>query len=198
MALGIHRSFGRAFVLIALGLVGGPGCDAGGDRPGPAAEEPSEPLTHGQILAVVSTLDQGEIKNAETARLRSTDMAVRAYAQRIGAEHQEAETRIQMLQAMLRVTQEESELQANVRRDVVRTEVMLNEVPADRFDVTYLDAQIAMHQRTLTLFDAQLIPNAESLELQTFLRDTRAVLQKHLAHARLLRARLPAAPGGGV
>jgi putative membrane protein len=199
MAHGIHRSFGRAFVLSALALVGAPGCgDAGSDRQGPAAEQPTEPLSHGQILGVVSTIDQGELKTSETARVRATDIAVRDYAQRIRADHQATETRIQMLQGMLRVAPEESELQADLRRNADRTAVMLEEVPANRFDVTYLDAQISMHQRAIALFDEQLIPNAASLELETFLRDTRASLMQHLAHARLLRERFPTPPGSGA
>ncbi|WP_170319703.1 DUF4142 domain-containing protein [Polyangium spumosum] len=199
MPHGIHRSLGRAFALFVLAFAGAAGCGTdAGERPGQAAEEPSEPLTHGQILAVVSTLDQGEIAAADNARIRASDNAVRTYAQRILADHKEAETRIQVLQAMLRVQQEGSELQADVRRQSEQAAELLRQTPDAQFNATYLDTQIGMHQRTITLFDAQLIPQAESLELQTFLRDLREELTKHLALARYLRKRYPTPPGGGI
>ena len=200
MAHGIHRSFGRAFTLIVLACAGAWGCgtEAGTTRPGQVTEEPSEPLSHGQILAVVSTIDQGEIKTAETARVRATNDAVRAYAQRLGAEHQATETKIQELLGQLRVRQEGSELQQNLRREAERTDELLRTMPANQFDVTYLDAQIGLHQRAITLIDRQLLPNAESEELETFLRDTRASLAQHLGQARLLRKRFPTPSGGGL
>ncbi|MDI1475208.1 DUF4142 domain-containing protein [Polyangium sp. y55x31] len=200
MAHAFHRSFGRAFTLLALASAGVWGCgtEAGQHRPGQATEEPSEPLSHGQILAVVSTIDQGEIKNAETARQRTTNDDIRKYAERLAAEHQKTETRLQELESKLRVKQEESEMQSNLRREADRTAEQLRTVPANKFDVTYLDSQIAMHQRALTLFDAQLIPNADSTELETFLRDIRGSLAQHLAQARRLRSRFPTPPGGGI
>ncbi|MDI3290028.1 DUF4142 domain-containing protein [Polyangium sp. 15x6] len=200
MAHAFHRSFGRAFLLFALGSVGAWGCgtEAGNNRPGQATEEPWEPPSHGQILAVVSTIDRAEIEGAKTAHQRTTNDAVRAYAQRLADEHEEAETRIQSLQEKLRVKQEGSEMQSNLRREAERMAERLRTVPAAEFDVTYLDTQIAMHQRAITLLDAQLIPNADSTEIETFLRDMRGSLVQHLTQARRLRSRFPTPPGGGV
>ncbi|MDC3960057.1 DUF4142 domain-containing protein [Polyangium jinanense] len=200
MAHAFHRSFGRAFLLFALASVGVWGCgtEAGNNRPGQATEEPSEPISDGQILAVVSTIDQGEIKNAKTAEQRTANDAVRTYAQRIGDEHEEAETRIQALQEKLRVKQEGSEMQSNLRREADRMAEQLRTVPQNQFDVTFLDAQIAMHQRAITLLDAQLIPNADSAELETFLHEMRSSMVTHLTQARRLRSRFPTPPGGGL
>ncbi|HVK63886.1 MAG TPA: DUF4142 domain-containing protein [Polyangium sp.] len=200
MAHAFHRSFGRAFTLLALASAGVWGCgtDAGENRPSPAKEEPSEPLSLGQILAVVSTVDQSEITNAETARLRATSDGVRSYAERVAAEHQAIETRIQALQAKLRIKQEDSEMQSNLRHEAERAGELLRAVPAADFDVTYLNAQIGMRQRAITLLDAQLIPNADSAEVETFLREVRASLAQHLGQARRLRSRFPILPGDRI
>ncbi|MDC0744026.1 DUF4142 domain-containing protein [Polyangium mundeleinium] len=200
MAHAFHRSFRRAFTLLALASAGVWGCgtDAGENRPSPAKEEPSEPLSLGQILAVVSTVNQNEITNAETARLRATGDGVRSYAERVAAEHQAIETRIQALQEKLRIKQEGSEMQSNLRHEAERAGELLRTVPAADFDVTYLNAQIGGHQRAITLLDAQLIPNAESAEVETFLREVRASLAQHLAQARRLRSRFPMLPGDRI
>ncbi|MDI1450569.1 DUF4142 domain-containing protein [Polyangium sp. 6x1] len=200
MAHAFHRSFRRAFMLLGLACAGAWGCgtEAGQHRPGQTTEEASEPLSDGQILAVVATIDQGEITNAETARIRATNDSVRNFAEHMDAAHRENETRIQGLQAKLRVKQEGSEMQSNLRRQAERTAEVLRTTPANKFDVAYLDAQIAMHQRAITLFDAQLIPNAESTDLQTFLRDLRPSLVQHLGQARQLRNRFPAPTGNEI
>ncbi len=200
MPHGIHRSFGRALTLIALAFAGLAGCaeDPAQNRPGPATEEPREPLSEAQIVGVVSTIDQGEIAQAEIAQMRARDMSVREYARRLRAEHQATEGRLQALQAELGMRMAESELGADLRQQNERIAEQLRQTSNAQFDVVFLDGQIGLHQRAILILDTQLLPQSENARVETFLQDTRASLVTHLVQARRLRARFPQEPGGGL
>ncbi len=194
MAHRIHPLLGRTLFAVAIALCGALGC--GADEPGTGSldteRRAGESLSAGQIASVVSTLNQGEIKQAQVALGRLEDKDVRAYAELIIREHQASEKRLETLRAQLGVAKEESDLQEEtdlLERNMVRH--IEREIPS-LADQTYLEVQMFMHRKSVSIVSQQLLPAAKQPEMQVYLEGLREMLEMHLGRATILRKRYPA------
>jgi predicted outer membrane protein len=190
----IHRLHGRALLVGAALCTALSGC--GTDEPSVGApnnpEQPTESLSAGQIVAVVATINQGEVKQAQGALERLDDADVRAYAQRIGIQHAGEQAKLVILQGTLGVQQESSGLKTDIEQLGQRMNQSIDQESADRLAATFLDAQIAMHQKALSATE-KLLSQTQDPELRTYLENFRVMLQQHLDQATRLSKRFPEA-----
>ena len=192
---------GALCAVVALAVAGVAAC--GGQNGGSAGaddEATGEAPTAGQvrsdaeIAAVASTLNMGEIQQAEIAQAKAQSPEIKSFAQHMISEHGNAERRQAALLGGLGVAPQENEVSRAIRAEAgAMTASLRDQPPGPSFDRAYADSQVAMHQRGLQVLDTQLIPKAERPELRQELVQTRASVARHLAQAQALQASLAAA-----
>lgn len=157
-------------------------------EPPVAAPEPpvaAEPFvtSDSEIAAVVSAINVGEIQQAEMALQNAQHPDVIEYAEEMLLLHGEAERRQSTLLARLRILPRQNPVSEAVAAEAEALLTSLREEAIVSFDRAYIHAQIAMHQRGLSLLDAQLLPRAQSAELRAELEKSRTEVADHLARA---------------
>jgi len=196
---GIHRSFGCAMTALAFALSAISGC--GSEEPGKGstdAEAPAAPLSAGQIVEILATIDRGVVRQSEVALDRVKNDDVKALAQRMLAAHQGMEQGTTMLLGKMALDSEDSPIAADFRKQSAEIVALLQRSSDERIDLDYLDAVIAVHQRALTAIDAHIMPVVESPDLRAFLEQRRAELAKYLGQALVVRRRYPPDPGATI
>ncbi|WP_437512052.1 DUF4142 domain-containing protein [Sorangium sp. So ce1099] len=174
--------------LVGFALLGSAACSVESaersDR-GRGAPEQQGPvvLSDADIAAVVSAMNTGEIQQAHIA-LRSARLpAVIDFARHMDLMHGEAERRQSTLFARLGIVPRPNAVSESLVAEAASFTTSLRDEPAGAFDRTYILAQVAMHQRGLSLLDAQLLPRAQSPEVRAELEQARAEVAAHLASA---------------
>jgi len=189
-----HRNYRAFAATIAAALVVGAvaGCsDTEQGTAPPPAEKTAEPLSASQIAGVALDLSRSEVTQAQAAMPRAQDSQVRAFAQRMFDDHQATEDKLQAFLETMRIVPDKSELSADVERVGTSMTNNLRQASAHDFDVSYLEVQIYMHRRALTILDRQLIPQATQPDLQGELQAMRAMIADHLNEALQIRDRFP-------
>ena len=147
-----------------------------------------ENLTDSQVIKVVSTANNGEIKQAKTAlpKLKMDD--VRKYAQLMINEHSANEKKGQTLASRLKLTPQVSNISKALQNDSDQVVNKLNQSSAT--DKEYMTNQVEVHRKVLMTIEKQLIPNAKNAELKTMLTQTRTAVAKHLQMAEQIVAKM--------
>jgi len=147
-----------------------------------------ENLTDSQVIKVVSTANNGEIKQAKTAlpKLKMDD--VRKYAQLMINEHSANEKKGQTLASRLKLTPQVSNTSKALQNDSDQVVNKLNQSSAT--DKEYMTNQVEVHRKVLMTIEKQLIPNAKNAELKTMLTQTRTAVAKHLQMAEQIVAKM--------
>ena len=148
-----------------------------------------ENLTDSQVIKVVSTANNGEIKQAKTAlpKLKMDD--VRKYAQLMINEHSANEKKGQALATRLKLTPQASNTSKALQNDSDQVVNKLNQ-SSSATDKEYMTNQVEVHRKVLMTIEKQLIPNAKNAELKTMLAQTRTAVAKHLQMAEQIVAKM--------
>ncbi|HKU38395.1 MAG TPA: DUF4142 domain-containing protein, partial [Polyangiales bacterium] len=161
----------QVFLLLVVGFGVASGCSKGASEPTPGAsqgnEAPPVPVTgtvsmdklsDGQIATVLTTVDDGEIEQAQAALKRATNPEVRAFATHMVDQHTASKQAGAQLVSQTGLKPAESpkskELQAAGAQHLER----LNAADDANFDITYLSGQIDQHETVLKLIEDQLLP----------------------------------------
>ncbi len=145
-----------------------------------------------EIAHVAGTLNQGEIVTSLAAAEKATSSQVKHFARQMVTQHESA---LAYLEQELKVSditpkrhRSSSELEANARR---LADTLNSEPEGERFDRTYMEAQVSLHESALNLLDSTLIPKAEDKRLQAVLEGMRTTVNQHLEEARRLLRTIP-------
>jgi predicted outer membrane protein len=158
MAHEIHRLHGRAVLVGAALCMALSGCGAdeqsagGPNKP----EQRAEALSSGQILFVVAAINEGELNQAQAVVDRLEDAVVRAYAQKLVADHRAAAAELATLRMTLGAKEEPSALRTEVEQHGQKANQSVEQAPADRLAPSFLDAQISMHSKAIATVDQLL------------------------------------------
>lgn len=178
----------RLVSLAAFLYAGQAGCASdltGG--PGESDFSEDEDLSVEQIAGVLVAVNGAEIEQARIAERRASSPAVRAFAEHMIADHTASNGRVARLVSargtlsLPSTTSRTLSLQAELEGEVLRR------VPEAIFDVSYVEQQIAAHERALSTIDEQLASAAEDQSVQELVAGERAMIAGHLAHAQSLR-----------
>lgn len=143
-----------------------------------------ENLTDSQVIKVLSTANNGEIKQAKTALPKLKMDETRKYAQLMINEHSANEKKGQALASRLKLTPQVSNLSTSLQND---SDKMVNKLThSSAADKDYMMTQVEVHRKVLMTIDKQLIPNAKNSELKNMLMQTRTAVAKHLQMAEQL------------
>lgn len=153
-----------------------------------AMQNAHQNLTESQVIKVVSTANNGEIKQARTVLPKLKTEEARKYAQMMINEHSANEKKGQTLASSLKLTPQVSGISTSLQKDsdnVVRK--LSNSSTPDK---DYMSSQVDVHRKVLNTIEKQLIPNAKSAELKNMLTQTRTAVAKHLKMAEDIVAKM--------
>lgn len=143
------------------------------------AAEQAKPMSDGEILAVVSAINQGELKQAELAMQRSQNPQVRSVAQTIIADHTDIQRRAQSLAATADMQPKQNELSQALTKQARQMEEKLRGLTGEEFDKAYLQGQERLHELALKTVRDDLMPSARSAQLRELLSAAAPELQQH-------------------
>lgn len=153
-----------------------------------AMQNAHQNLTESQVIKVVSTANNGEIKQARTVLPKLKTEEARKYAQMMINEHSANEKKGQTLASSLKLTPQVSGISTSLQKDsdnVVRK--LSNSSTPDK---DYMSSQVDVHRKVLNTIEKQLIPNAKNAELKNMLTQTRTAVAKHLKMAEDIVAKI--------
>lgn len=139
-------------------------------------------MTDSQIFKILSTANNGEIKQAKTALPKLKMDEAKKYAEMMIKEHSANEKNAQALASRLQLISQTSNLSESLQNDSDKIVSKLNQVTSDT-DKNYMMSQVKVHRKVLTIIDKQLIPNTKNSELKNMLVQTRDAVAKHLKAA---------------
>ncbi|WP_171502633.1 DUF4142 domain-containing protein [Acinetobacter sp. 18QD2AZ41W] len=138
-------------------------------------------LTDSQVIKVLSTANNGEIKQAKTALPKLKMDEARKYAQMMINDHSANEKKAQALANRLNLTPQTSTLSTALQNDGDKVVAKLSQSSVT--DKDYMMSQVEVHRKVVTMLDKQLIPNAKNIELKNMLTRTRTAVAAHLKKA---------------
>ena len=148
------------------------------------------PLDDAEIAAVVVVANQVDIDAGKLAQSRSGDKEVKAFAERMVADHSGVNAAAGKLVARLKVTPRENATSKALKTKGEETLQKLRGLAGKAFDRAYVDNEVAYHRSVLDALDSTLIPSAHNDELKALLVKVRPAFVAHLEHAEHLQASL--------
>ncbi|WDE15239.1 DUF4142 domain-containing protein [Acinetobacter schindleri] len=153
-----------------------------------AMQNAHQNLTESQVIKVVSTANNGEIKQARTVLPKLKTEEARKYAQMMINEHSANEKKGQTLASSLKLTPQVSGISTSLQKDSDNVVRKLNNSSTP--DKDYMSSQVDVHRKVLNTIEKQLIPNAKNAELKNMLTQTRTAVAKHLKMAEDIVAKM--------
>lgn len=140
-------------------------------------------LTDGQILQIVRTLNDGEIKQAKEAEDEGESEAVKQVAEMIISDHEAANEQIDdLLDGPMNL--EDSPLNDMLGKQAEETHELLQDLSGNQYDCNYLQQQVAQHEAAIQTARTQLEPNARDSRVKSFLTAMGPKLEHHLQMAK--------------
>jgi putative membrane protein len=149
-------------------------------------------MDDGNVVAVLMASNDIEVQNGELARMRSQNSDVKAFAERMVAEHQSINTRVKDLTTRLKLNPQEGDVTKRLRADADTAMTGIRAMKGADFDRAYIEQEIAFHTRVLEMIDTQMLPNVKGAELKSLVNEVRPTFQAHLTHARQVQQKLKA------
>ncbi len=143
----------------------------------------SEPDALAIAAGIVSTINVGEIEQANIILSTSTNEDVRQLASEIQIDHQSNEVELQALLAERGLAPIETNVSLTLEEEAMTGLAQLDEEDnSDDRDLAYVDMQIAMHQEAFMTVEA-LRDEMDDSEMQNFLETTADSISEHRDHA---------------
>lgn len=139
-------------------------------------------------LATVEAVDQSEILLSVIALHKSHDMRFTHFAKMMVDEH--GNNLAQLLEMAKTSTPLVSPKGIAIAAHGQNTLAKLGGLQGKAFEVAYINEMVAGHQAALDLLNEKLKDSADLPNIKQFLVDTQQAVQKHLAHAKKLQAKL--------
>lgn len=147
------------------------------------AGSPAAALTDGQILQIVRSLNDAEIKQAEEAMDEGESDEVKRFAEMLKTDHENSnESLDELLEGERNL--EDSPVNDTLNADAEETHERLQDLAGNQYDCAYINAQIAQHEAALDMAKTQLAPNAQSADVGKFLTTKTMSLENHLQMAK--------------
>lgn len=184
-----------ALLIGALGL-GATACSMPNQPMTTAAAEASEPMGSGEILQVLHTINDGEIKQAQLALQKSDDPQVQSTARMIIEDHSASNERITALTDTTGANLKPSPLSQGIQKQASKIEDELTGLSGAEFDRTYLQKQVELHEVALDTVRTELLPNARDPRVRRLLSETTPKLERHQQEAEESYASISQRPRG--
>lgn len=150
-----------------------------------AAAAVSKPITTGETLQIIKTLNDGEIKLAHLALASSPNDDVRDVARLILDDHEASNDDVMDLAEKRGVELDKSPLSRSLEGQADRIYDELKYKSGPEFDCLFLKRQVKLHEIALETVSKDLVPDAELREVRELLSETSPTLERHREAARL-------------
>jgi putative membrane protein len=143
-----------------------------------------------QIAAIVVVANAVDVDAGKQAETKTQNKDVRAFAERMVADHSGVNQQATALVQKLHVTPEDNDTSKSLAQGGTATRAKLAGLSGKAFDKAYVDNEVKYHETVLGALDKTLIPNASNAELKALLVKVRPAFVAHLEHAKHLQAEL--------
>ena len=167
--------------------IGNPGFMAPGSADAPAAATAKTNTTDQLFARLLAAGGAGEVELARLAQSRARSNGVRQFADRMVADHSQANNRLMALARQASIP-----LLQTIDPDQMKLRAELEGLDTDLFEGRYMDAQVTDHIKTVQLLTWE-IGQGQHAEIQRFAMETLPVVLAHLEMARALAEQLRAA-----
>ena len=150
------------------------------------AQAPSD----AQIVQIVQTANQIDVRLAKLALEKSTDPQVKDFANQMISDHTAVEKSVADLAKKLNVTPEESDTSKQLNQQAAEETKKLESLSGKAFDQEYISHEVAYHQAVIDALTKTLIPNSQNPKLKSALEGAVPLFQGHLQHAEQLQKSL--------
>jgi len=188
----MQLSFVAAVVVVS-------GCSKSSEEPMAAASQGDEAspqeqrgLSDGQIIQVLSTVDTGEIQQAQIALTKATTPQVRNFASDMIEQHTKSKQMGASIASQNSLALRPSPTSDKLQEKGTQMLEKLQKTDTRDFDTVYMKGQVDQHDEVLKMLDDKLIPAASSVQVKQQLTEARNMVQHHLTHAGQLRDTLGA------
>lgn len=152
------------------------------------AQEPA--LNDSQIISVMTEANNLDIDNGKLARKKASRQEVKAYAQMMISDHQQANDSGMALSKQLKINPQSNPTSENLKATGKEAMKQMRDLKGAEFDQAYIKNEITLHQMVLDTIDNSLMPSAKNEEVKALLTKTRPVIAAHLEHAQKIQASL--------
>ena len=149
------------------------------------AQEPSE-LNDLEMAHVAVTANNIDIAYAHLALAFSSDPDVRAFAQRMIAEHTAVNEKIAALAEQLGVTAQDNPMSRQLRQQAEQVKTELSRLRGAAFDRRYLQNELEYHKTVNGVVADAFIPNIENPQVKDAFRQALALFRGHEVHVAAL------------
>jgi putative membrane protein len=139
-----------------------------------------------QIAAIVVTANQVDIDAGKFVAEKSTDSAVKEFANRMVTDHTAVNQSAVELVTKLKVIPESNATSKSLQAGGDKNIADLRTLSGRALDKAYVDHEVAFHEQVIAALDTALIPNAKNAELEALLVKVRPAFVAHLGHAKHL------------
>lgn len=143
-----------------------------------------------QIAAIVVTANSVDVDAGKQAESKSSNKDVKAFAERMVADHTAVNQQAIALVQKLHVTPQDNATSKGLREGGAATLSRLKGLSGGAFDKAYVDNEVSYHQTVLDALDKTLIPSASNAELKALLVKVRPAFVEHLEHAKHIQFEL--------
>jgi putative membrane protein len=146
--------------------------------------------TDPQIAAIVVAANQADIDAGKLAESKTHSNDVKAFAQRMVADHTSVNQAAVDLVHKLGVTPETNPTSDSLMQGGKTNIANLKSLQGAQFDRAYIDHEVTYHEEVIDALDKTLIPSAQNAELKALLVKVRPAFVAHLDHAKHVQASL--------
>lgn len=145
-------------------------------------------LTDANIAAMVLASNNTDISYARLVPTRAERADVKEFAQRMLTDHTGVNALVNDLLANLNLAPVDNTASLDLRDESANRRDAMRDLSAWAFDSTYMENEVAYHQKFLATIDNVLLPAAKHADLKALLTAVRPAVANHLAHAEQVRA----------
>jgi len=149
---------------------------------------PRGSLSDANIAAMVLASNNTDISYARLAPTRAQRDDVKQFAARMLTDHTGVNGLVTNLLTKLDVAPEDNQLSLDLRDESANKRDIMRELSGYAFDSTYIQNEVAYHQKFLSQIDNLMLRDARNSELRGLLTAVRPAVAAHLAHAEQVRA----------
>lgn len=153
------------------------------DRPVPKGS-----LSDANIAAMVLASNNTDISYARLVPSRAQRDDVKQFAARMLTDHTGVNGLVTQLLQKLDLAPEDNSLSLDMRDESANKRDLMRELTGYAFDSTYMENEVAYHQKFLSSIDNLMLRDARHADLRGLLTAVRPAVAAHLAHAEQVRA----------
>jgi putative membrane protein len=140
------------------------------------------------IAAMVLASNNTDISYARLVPSRGERADIKEFASRMLSDHSSVNQLVNDLLKKLDVTPEDNIASLDMRDESANKRDLMRELSGYAFDSTYIENEVAYHQKFLASIDNVMLPRARNAQLRNLLTSVRPAVAAHLAHAEQVRA----------